>query len=331
MSSTVTFHVGDTIGGAYEVVSILGTGAMGSVLEARTMASGARVAIKTLLLSKKDDAGERRARFDREISVCKKLDHEHLVGVLDHGIDEPTHTPFLVMPLLTGLDLGAALKAAGGPLEPAVAVSLFVQACDGVQAAHAAGIVHRDIKPTNLFLEETAPGEPLRVRVTDFGLAKVHGELTGLTTSGAFMGTAHYSSPEQAVNAKQADEKSDVWSLGMTLYHALGGAPAFSRTGSFMAFLVQVTKGGGVPALQELAPWIGSRLARTVHGALLRDPAARCPSAIELRLGLEMAVGWDASHKKVLRSDLHAASEQTRAKVQPRADLPRAWSDLLRG
>lgn len=336
-STRASFDVGARIGAApgasYDVVRVLGTGAMGQVLEARRAADDAVFAIKTLLLSSKDDAGERRARFDREIAVCKKLGHANLVGIVDHGLDDVTGTPYLVMPLLTGLDLAAALKALGRaePLEPAVAVSLVVQACNGVEAAHAAGVVHRDIKPSNLFLEETAPGAPLRVRVTDFGLAKVHGELTGLTASGAFMGTAYYAAPEQAVDAKQADEKSDVWSLAMTLYHALAGAPAFARTGGFMAFLVSVAKEGGVPPLQDLAPWIPPRLARTVHGALLRDPARRCPSAVELRLGLEMALGWDASHRAVHRADLAAASAATRAAVQPKAALPRAWIDLLRG
>jgi len=322
-SANETLPLGAVLG-RYRLVAVLGTGAMGTVFEAERD-DGARVAIKVLLrFASKKDESERRARFEREAAVCQKLVHPNIVAVIDHGIDAATDSPYLVMPRLVGEDLGVILKRTG-PLEPDVAVPLIVQACLGLEAAHATGVVHRDVKPSNLFVEED--GANARVRVGDFGLAKVHGAMDGLTPSGAFMGSAHYVSPEQATNAKHVDARTDVWSLAMVLYHALAGAPAFARTGSFLSFIVELQK-QGVPPLQDTAPWVPGRVARVVHAALLKDPARRFPNAVELRLALDMAVGIYASRKAVRRDTIAAASEATRARVEPRAPLPPSWEAL---
>jgi serine/threonine protein kinase len=151
-----------------------------------------------------------------------------------------------------------------------------------------------------------------------------------LTTSGAFMGTAQYVSPEQATNAKHADARSDVWSLAMTLYHALAGRPAFAQTGSFLALVLEITGTRGVKPLQDLAPWVDPRLARAVHGALVRDPALRCPSVDELALALRMAIGFDAARGKVAAAALRGVTAEEKAKVAARAALPTSWDELLR-
>ena len=323
--------VGSTVGAKYRLTRILGTGSMGSVYEATTAEASARgepsVAIKLLSLAKgQRDGAERRARFLREAAMCAQVKSPHVVPVLDHGIDDETDTPYLVMPLLTGEDLASTIEKTG-PLDPGVAVALFVQACEGLKAAHAAGIVHRDVKPSNLFLSLGADGA-VCLKIADFGLAKSE-ELSALTTSGAFMGTAQYVSPEQATNAKRADVRSDIWSLGMTLYHALAGRPAFAQTGSFLALVLELT-GGTVKPLQDLAPWILPVLARTVHGALVRDSELRCPNAFELQLALDMAVGVDVSRRKLSRSDVVAASPELRAQKAERAEIPHSWEELLR-
>ncbi len=320
---------GSRLGGRYTLERVLGSGAMGSVYEARD-AAGARFALKTLLAPpSKGDTAERRARFEREAALSRTIQHPHVVPVLDHGIDEATDVPYLVMPLLEGEDLAAVL-ARTGSLEPDVAVALAVQACEGLGAVHARGIVHRDVKPSNLFL--AWQGADVVVKVTDFGLAKAYdsGEPQGaLTATGRFMGTPQYVSPEQAVSAKHVDVRSDVYSLAMSLYHALAGAPAFAYVRSFMGLVLELTS-REAPPLQDAAPWVAAPVTRIVHAALLREPALRCPSVAELALALDMAVGIDASRRPVARAALRPPSEATRRTVAPRAERASSWDDLLR-
>jgi serine/threonine-protein kinase len=317
------------VGDRYTLERLLGNGAMGSVYEAHD-GTGARFALKTLLAPPaKGDAAERRARFLREAAVCATIHHPNVVPVLDHGIDAATDVPYLVMPLLEGEDLAAVLDRVRW-LEPPVAVALAVQACEGLAAVHARGIVHRDVKPSNLFLENA--GANVVVKVTDFGLAKAFdatGERGALTATGRFMGTPQYVSPEQAVSAKHVDVRSDVFSLAMSLYHALSGAPAFAYVRSFMGLVLELTS-REAPPLQDAAPWVPAPVARIVHAALLRDPRARCPSASELALALDMAVGIDASRRPVTPDALGPVSESTRRTLSQRAPLAASWEDLLR-
>jgi serine/threonine protein kinase len=207
--------------------------------------------------------------------------------------------------------------------------------------------VHRDVKPSNLFLETQAGSGRVVVRVTDFGLAKVFGDLSGasrrggLTATGRFMGTPQYVSPEQAVSAKHVDVRSDIFSVAMSLYHALSGAPAFAYVRSFMGLVLEITS-REAPHLQDAAPWVAPSVARIVHAALLRDREARCPSAVELALALDTAVGIDASRAHVARSALVAPAAARRTTdlpapasagprvVAPRASLVPSWSELLR-
>jgi serine/threonine protein kinase len=323
---------GTRLGGRYVIEGRLGGGAMGSVYAAAAP-DGRRVAIKALLAAAaKGDAAERRARFLREAAVCATLAHPNVVPVVDHGIDEPLGLPFLVMPLLTGEDLAAVLDRVG-MLEPNVAIALAVQACDGLAAAHARGVVHRDVKPSNLFLLSTPTSDTVTVMVSDFGLAKsldqVPGSPGALTGTGRFMGTPQYVSPEQAISAKHVDLRTDVYGLAMSLYHALCGRPAFAYVRSFMGLVLELTA-REAPHIQDAAPWVPPAVARIVHAALLKDPAARCPSAGELALALDMAVGIDTSRRPVTRADLAAASAATQATLSPRAQLGSSWEDVLR-
>jgi serine/threonine-protein kinase len=334
---------GSHIGERYTVGRVLGSGSMGTVYEARDERdpSGACVAVKTLLSpGAKGDAAERRARFLREAAVCATIRHPHVVPVIDHGIDSATDVPYLVMPLLAGEDLASLLDRVGW-LEPSVAVPLVVQACDGLGAVHARGIVHRDVKPSNLFLE-TAPTGNVVVKVTDFGLAKAYDApdasgraLAGLTATGRFMGTPQYFSPEQAISAKHVDVRSDVFSIAMSLYHALCGAPAFAYVRSFMGLVLELT-GREAPHLQDAAPWVPPEITRIVHAALLRDPSARCPSVAELALALDMALGIDASRRPVPWAALRAMPPMTphktdtaRLAASPHAELATSWDELL--
>ena len=314
------------LGGKYVLGTQLGSGGMGNVYEA-TAPDGRVVAVKTLLVGPEAPgvASETRARFEREIATTAQLVHKNVVSLVDHGVDEETGEPFLVMPRMRGEDLGALL-ARVKVLEPSVAVPIVVQACRGVAAGHALGIIHRDIKPSNLFLEEE--DGIVVVKVSDFGLAKVQAAgIDSLTSSGALLGTPHYMSPEQAENAKRVDARTDVYSLGMVLFHCLTGSPAFARSGSFMAFLVGQMQ---VPAVQTAAPWVPPDIARAVHAALLRSPDARWPFVGELELGLTMAAGYEMASSPLYRASFAAASQSTRDASMPKAELPTHWEDLLR-
>jgi eukaryotic-like serine/threonine-protein kinase len=317
---------GTLIGGKYLLRGKLGAGGMGAVFEA-TDPDGRVVAVKTLLVGPGASAAARetRARFEREIDTTARLRHKNLLSLVDHGVDDATGAPYLVMPLMRGEDLGQLL-ARVKVLEPTVAVPVAVQACRGVAAGHAAGIIHRDIKPSNLFLEEE--DGLVVVKVSDFGLAKVQDAgIDSLTTSGALLGTPHYMSPEQAENAKRVDERTDVFSLAMVLYHVLTGAPAFARSGSFMAFLVGQAS---VPPIQIAAPWVPPDIARAIHAALLRSPDARCPAVAELELALTMAAGFEIANAPLYKASLVPLSQSTRSEALPRADLPSHFQDLLR-
>ncbi|MBL9108123.1 MAG: serine/threonine protein kinase [Myxococcales bacterium] len=314
------------VDGKYTLLSHLGEGGMGVVFVAEGP-DGARVALKAIGPSKAAEEAERRARFEREISVCRSISHPNLMPILDHGVDGATGSPYLVMPLLVGEDLETTL-AREKVLEPGAAVRVVLQACRGLSLLHQGGIVHRDVKPSNLFLERSHEGI-VTVRVSDFGLAKL-GELSGtLTASGTGMGSPAYMAPEQSTSAKHADARADLWGLAMVLYHALAGRPAFERAGSFFHYVVDSAR--DVPHVQDNAPWVPPTLARALHAALLRSPDARWPDVSEMALGLEMAVGADVAEANLLVSELVSLSPTTRAQVAPRAVLPSTWHELLRG
>ena len=317
---------GSVLGGKYALGAKLGAGGMGMVFEA-TDPEGRAVAVKTLLVGPGASvaAAETRARFDREISTTARLNHKNVLTLLDHGVDDATGAPYLVMPRMRGEDL-AQLLARVKQIEPSVAVPLVIQACRGVAAGHAAGIIHRDLKPSNLFLEEE--DGLVVVKVSDFGLAKVQDAgIDSLTNSGAVMGTPHYMSPEQAQDAKRVDARTDVYSLGMVLYHCLTGSPAFTSSGSFMGFLVGQT---AVKPVQQTAPWVLPDLARAVHAAVLRTADARWPDLYELELGLTMAAGFEMANAPLYKASFAPISQITRQEAAPKADLPAHWQDLLR-
>jgi serine/threonine-protein kinase len=325
--SIPSLPLGTVLGGRYVLGQKLGSGGMGAVFEA-TDPDGRVVAIKTLLVGPGAGAlaAETRARFGREIDATARLVHKNVLSLVDAGVDDATGAPYLVMPRMRGEDLGQLL-ARVKVLEPSVAVPLVVQACRGIAAGHAAGIIHRDVKPSNLFLEEE-DGQ-IVVKVSDFGLAKVQDAgIDSLTSSGALLGTPHYMSPEQAQNAKRVDARTDVYALGMVLYHALTGSVAFTRSGAFMAFLVGQAY---VPHLQDAAPWVLPPVARVVHGALLRAPDARWPNVGELELALTMAAGFQVAHAPLYRASLAPISQVTKGSAAPRATLPAHWEELLRG
>ncbi len=215
---------GDVIDNKYRIETQLGEGGMGRVLAATHLTLGSTIAIKLL---KKDALShpEVPRRFLREARAASRLRNEHVVRVSDVG-QLPSGEPYMVMEMLHGYDLATRLRQ--GALEPPRAVEYIVQACEGLAEAHALGMVHRDIKPANLFVTTRPNNTPL-IKVLDFGIATAAvGDVDhGLTTTQSVIGSPSYMSPEQLRATRDVDARSDIWSLGVTLYELLADRQPF--------------------------------------------------------------------------------------------------------
>lgn len=217
-------RIGTVIDGKYELVRLLGQGGMGSVYEARHTGLERRFAIK-FLLPEFVANHEVLRRFSNEAKAAGRLEHPNVGAVTDLG-RAPDGSPFLVLEFLRGMDCARLLKKSG-PLTVSRACNIVYQACLGLDAAHMAGIVHRDVKPENLFVTDAGDGTDL-VKVLDFGIAKLRlPDASAVTGSGASMGTFFYMSPEQIRDAGKVDQRTDIWALGVVLYELLTGKKPF--------------------------------------------------------------------------------------------------------
>lgn len=258
----------------YELTEELGRGAYGVVYRARDLRSGEHAALKVLL------RGDARAllRFEREVEAIRRLEHPHIVRLLDHGVLEGR--PFLVTELVAGGSLAEVIRL-GGPLDPPRAAALIRDAASALDFAHSQGVLHRDLKPDNLLIDASG------VRLVDFGLARVAAlsEEAALTKSGAMIGTGPYLSPEQ-VRGERAlvGPRSEVYSLGATLYEALTGEPPFVA-GSLPELFVRVCEEPPLPPSAR-DPTISQVLDEICLRCLAKDPLERYESAAELATAL---------------------------------------------
>ena len=261
---------GRVLAGRYRLVTRLGRGGFGEVWRADDTVLGRQVAVKTLIVSTGDDDLLR--RFEREAHALARLDHPNIVAVYDTGADDGTG--FVVMQLLAGPSL-AALVAEHGPLPLAQALDYASQAAAGLAAAHAAGIVHRDVSPANLMLDGAGT-----LKLVDFGVARMERVSTALTATGTVFATAGYVSPEQAAG-QPADARSDLYSLGCVLYALLAGEPPFTAEHPIGVVQQQLTS--PPPLLSSVRADVPAELDELLTTLLAKDPDDRPNSAEEVR------------------------------------------------
>jgi tRNA A-37 threonylcarbamoyl transferase component Bud32 len=276
--------------GHYELLAHLGEGGMGAVYRARHQFLKQEVALKLLPADRLHDESAR-ARFRREMEAVGRLRHAHLVAARDAGVSDGQ--PYLVLELLDGLDLGKLVQA-HGPLPVADACEAARQAALGLHHAHAHGLVHRDVKPSNLWL--TPDGQ---VKVLDLGLARFVSEPAEgrdeLTAAGQVVGTVDYLAPEAVDRGSAVDARADQYSLGCTLYRLLTGVVPFAGP-EFHTPLQRALAHTRrpVPPVRERRPEVPEELAAVVERLLAKDPAQRYDSAAAVAEALQpFATGAD--------------------------------------
>ncbi|GAB2824685.1 hypothetical protein GCM10022221_23340 [Actinocorallia aurea] len=268
----------------------MGRGGMGQVWQGTDETLRRRVAVKVLLAGLRDDDPEGElalARFRREGEAAAQLNHRTITAVHDLGdhwesVDGVERiSPFLVQEFVDGRDLKSLLRDRPGGLPIRDVLEYGMQVCDGLAAAHDAGIVHRDIKPANLML-----GTDGIVKICDFGIARIQDVTVGLTADEALLGTPAYMAPEQ-FNGKGADHRADLYALGASLYHLLTGRPVFRADALLPLFGMILTRVPEPPSVHRAG--VSVRIDTVIMSLLDKDPDRRPGSAAEASLGLRAA------------------------------------------
>jgi eukaryotic-like serine/threonine-protein kinase len=297
---------------------LLRMGAVGSLWTAHDEALDREVAVKFISASLMDDPITN-ARFKREGRFTANINCPHVVKVYEHGLTSDGQ-PYIVMELLQGEDLSVRLERTGTLSLPEVGL-LVSQLCAALAETHRVGIVHRDIKPSSIFLVDN--GQGLLVKLLDFGLAKTSEQgAMQLTATGAVVGTLVYMSPEQFFDPKKVDGRADLWSVGSVAYRALTGRSPF-REHKGMAEALASVRDDPVTSPSQLVPDLPPELDAWFDKALGRAPEARFQTAQEMAEALRLALGERAG----------GAAGRGTAPVEPEApgpagdDAPRTAED----
>ncbi len=296
-------HEGRIVAGKYRILRLVAKGSMGEVYEAVHVWIGKRVALKAMA-HELASSEELRARFRREASAAGMLESDYIAQVCDAGNDDDLGL-YLVTELLVGEDLEVRL-AREKRLDPSATAAIGYEVARGLACAHAVGVVHRDLKPGNVFLARRDDDDATIAKIVDFGVSKrltladlpVEGDAECNTAAGVTLGTPEYMSPEQVQGLPDLDGRSDVWSLGATLYEALCGHTPHAG-GSAIDIMTRVLRHDAQP-LSSAAPWVPAALCEVVHAALQRDPDRR-PDAATFAQCIALAV----PEARVSRSGVH--------------------------
>ncbi|OYT70903.1 MAG: hypothetical protein CFK52_09775 [Chloracidobacterium sp. CP2_5A] len=302
---------GTTLDDKYRLDEKIGAGGFGAVFKGAHLALGHAIAVKVFKPVAGNDSADALERFRREGVAVSRLDHPNIVRVLDSGLSQDG-IAYLVMELLAGHPLSHEMR---GRVRLRRAIGILIPVCRALAEAHRRGIIHRDIKPDNVFLHQTARGEI--VKVVDFGIAKLIGAETGddrLTATGTVIGTPTYIAPERAAG-QPYDGKSDVYSVGVMAYEMLAGRLPFLATEGNPFAVMLAHLNSAPPPLPQVAPQIPRDLASLVMQALSKKPAER-PSADELAERLQEAM-QRAADERVAGSEPARATEATTRMVEP--------------
>jgi len=293
----------------YRIVSVLGEGGMGSVYLAEHPFMGRKAAIKVLRRELAEDSGLVE-RFMNEARAANAIGHANIIDIIDVGL-LPSGIPYLMMEFLEGESLSKRIERQR-PMPIAEAVDVAAQTASALAAAHEKNIVHRDLKPDNLFLVPDRTNPTGRIKVLDFGIAKLRGELSGSgarTQAGAILGTPPYMSPEQCRGVDELDHRTDVYALGIILYEMLTGAPPFVSPGWGEVVHMHISQ---APApLRAKNPAVSPGLEALVLKALAKLPGERWSSMGELEAALRNVPGQgEAPARKPASAAMNAVGGQ---------------------
>jgi serine/threonine protein kinase len=256
--------------GDYEIVAKIAEGGMGTVYKGRRKSDGLTVAIKIVPATTAKNSVLMQ-RFKREFDAARLLDHPNIVKAIEYCGNVPT--PFLVMEFVEGESLGQKIEREGR-LSEFEAVRIMAQVCQGLHRAHKQGMIHRDVKPDNVLLTHDGIA-----KLTDMGLVKDSEDEMNLTRTGRGLGTPHFMAPEQFRNAKYADVRCDIYSLGATLYMMVTGKMPFDGCGPLDAWMKKSSN--EFPTPRSLVPELTERIDTAIRRAMNSSPEVRPPSCRE--------------------------------------------------
>lgn len=297
--------------GGYRILRRLGEGGMGKVYLALRERDAQRFALKVLPPRKAQEDEQTLKRFRREMELSRRVHHPNVAHTIEVGVEGEAH--FMVVEYVPGDTLYHIVRrthGGTGPLRVPDAARYFLQALDGLEAAHEAGVIHRDVKPSNLMV--TPEGS---AKVLDLGLARMAGEdKNPLTRPNAVVGTLDYASPEQLGDASRADRRSDLYSFGCTLYFALTGLPPFEG-GDIVSKIFRHRMEEPEP-IERLAPGVPQAFGAIIRKLMAKEPAERYQTCAELRRDL---IRWTDPER--VRALAGAAAEAARAFRPPPPSL----------
>jgi serine/threonine protein kinase len=301
--------------GKYRILERIGRGGMGSVYKAHDPALDRMVALK-VVSAETDHTEELRARFFREGQACAKLSHPNVVTI--HDLGEADGNLFIVMELLEGDEL-RQLIARRTIVHLEDKLALMIQICEGLEYAHEKGVVHRDVKPGNIFVLRNG-----QVKILDFGIAQIAAAETGLTRAGLIVGTLQYMAPERARG--QGGHASDIFSVGAVFYEFLTNRAPFS--GDDPIEILEKLRTENPPRLREVEPSVPTELEAIIERALAKDPARRFGSLGQMRAELQALRRKRAEETERLRQDVRGRLHQLhelKAALETRLGGP--WAD----